>query len=87
MSDPQSHAAQMAEAACNTLKVARALVECQRQVDLSGLQDSIGRLCAATFDLDPPGNRAMRPQLATVLAELNALEQALHLAAARGRSQ
>jgi len=70
----------MAEAACGTLRMARALVESRRHVDLAGLQDAIGRLCAASLDLPPEQGRAMRPQLAAVLAELDALERAMHAA-------
>ena len=77
MSDPQTQAATMVEAACGTLRMARALVEARRPVDLAGLQDSIGRLCAASLDLPPEQGRAMRPQLAAVLAELDALEHAM----------
>lgn len=87
MSEPHLKAAQMADAACGTLRVARALVEAQRPVDLGGLQDAIGRLCAAVFDLEPGQGRTLRPQMTAVLAELDALEQALHAAAAHGPQQ
>ena len=80
MSDPQTQAATMAEAACGTLRMARALVESRRPVDLAGLQDSVGRLCAASLDLPPEQGRALRPRLAAVLAELDALEQAMQRA-------
>jgi hypothetical protein len=87
MSDPQTQAAAMADAACGTLRVARALVESHRPVDLGGLQNSIGRLCAAVFDLEREHGRPLRLQLIDVLAELNALEQALHVAALHGQEQ
>ena len=80
MSDPQTQAATMAEAACGTLRMARALVESRRHVDLAGLQDAVGRLCAASLDLPPAQGRALRPQLAAVLAELDALERAMQAA-------
>ncbi len=87
MSDPQTQAAAMAEAACGMLRMARALVESRRAVDLAGLQDAVGRLCAATFDLPCDEGRALRPKLAAVLDEVRALEQALRVAAAAGREQ
>lgn len=67
----------MAEAACGTLRVARVLVELSRPVDLAGLEDAVGRLCAAILDLPPEQGRTLRPQLAAVLAELDALEGAV----------
>ena len=70
----------MAEAACGTLRMARALVESRRHVDLAGLQDAVGRLCAASLDLPPEQGRALRPQLAAVLAELDALARAMQAA-------
>lgn len=77
----------MADAARGTLRMARALVESRRPVDLGGLQYAVGRLCAAVFDLDPADGRRLRPHLEAVLAELNALEAALHLSAHRGKDQ
>ena len=74
----------MAEAACGTLRMARALVESRRHVDLAGLQDAVGRLCAASLDLPPEQGRALRPQLAAVLAELDALARAMQAAGGGG---
>jgi len=87
MTDPQTRASAMAEAACATLRVARALVESRRSVDLAGLQDAVGRLCAACLDLPPEQGRTLRPQLATVLGELDALSVALRGAAAGDADQ
>ncbi len=87
MSDPQTQAAALAEAACGMLRMARALVESHRAVDLDGMQDAVGRLCAATFDLPFEESRKLRQHLLAVLAELDGLEQALHVAAFRGPGQ
>jgi hypothetical protein len=87
MSDPQTQAAALAEAACGMLRMARALVESRRAVDLNGLQDAVGRLCAATLDLPLDEGRPLRPQLVAVLAELDGLEQAIHVAAFRSPGQ
>ncbi len=77
MTDPVTQAAAMVEAACGTLRVARALVEARRSVDLAGLQNAVGRMCAAVLDLPPQQGHALRPQIAAVLAELDALERAM----------
>jgi hypothetical protein len=77
MTDPVSQVAAMAQAASGMLRVARTLVEVGRDVDLAGLQNAVGRMCAAALDLPPEQGQALRPQLAAVLAELDALERAL----------
>jgi hypothetical protein len=87
MSDPQTQAIAMAEATCGMLRMARALVDSRRTVDLSGLQNAIGRLCAATFDLEYEEGRKLRPHLTAVLGELDSLEQAMNIAAFRGKGQ
>ena len=53
--------------------MALVLARSHRSIDLAGLDQEIGRLCAASLDLPPEQGRAMRPLLATVLAELDAL--------------
>jgi hypothetical protein len=67
----------MADAVTGMLRVARVLVETRRQVDLTGLADAVGRLCAGTLDLPDTEGRALRPRLVEVLAELNALDAAI----------
>jgi hypothetical protein len=60
-----------------TLSVARGLVEAGRYVDLAGLQDEVGLLCAKALDLPPAEGRAIRGDLATLLARVEALSGAL----------
>jgi hypothetical protein len=84
MIDPETEAARMAEAASGTLRLARTLVEAKRRVDLAGLQEAVGRMCAAVLDLPPEQGRAMHPRLAAVLAELEALERALRVGGPAG---
>ncbi len=67
----------MADAVAGTLRVARALVEARRVVDLTGLSDAVGRLCAAVLDLPDAQGRALRPRLQAVLAELDVLDAAI----------
>lgn len=60
-----------------TLRVALALVESGRQLDLSGFERLVGRLCAQAVDLAPEQGRALRPLLLDLLGQLNALEARL----------
>lgn len=70
---PSAHAAALARATVGTLQVARALAQSRRRIDLTGLDQEVGRLCAASLDLPAAQGRAMRPLLLSVLAELEAL--------------
>jgi len=60
-----------------TLGVARALAERGRRLDLAGIEDGIGILCAQTLDLPTQDARCMLPVLREVLAQLNALSAAI----------
>ncbi len=60
-----------------TLKMARALAAVRRPVDLAGLAENVGLLCAACLDLPPELGRALRPGLIGVLGELDALAAGL----------
>jgi len=64
-----------------TLGVARALAESGRDLDLRGIEDGVGRLCAQTLDLPPPEARGMVVMLREILAQVDALTETL----ARGR--
>lgn len=60
-----------------TLRVARSLLQNGRQVDVEGLDRIIGVLCARTLDLPPEQGRTLRPRLAILLRELDALGVAI----------
>jgi hypothetical protein len=60
-----------------TIGVARGLVEAGRYVDLAGLEDQIGLLCAKALDLPPAEGRAIRDDLIGMLARVEALSTAL----------
>lgn len=60
-----------------TLTVARVLVGQHRSVDLAGLDGLVGRLCARVLDLPPAEGRMMRSVLCGLLAEVEALSDAL----------
>ncbi len=64
-----------------TIGLAHALAQNGRTVDLTGLEDGIGMLCAQTLDLPTPDGRAMLPLLYDVLSQVNALSATLHGAA------
>ncbi len=81
MQRPENQAAELADAMSGSLRVARALVQAGRQVDLAGLDAEAGRLCAACLDLTPDQGRALRPLLQAVLADLEALALSMRDAA------
>ena len=66
-----------ADGVMQTLGVARGLVEVGRQVDLAGLEDQVGLLCAKALDLPPTDGQAMRVDLLVVLGRVEALSAAL----------
>ena len=74
---PLDACAAMADGVEAMLCLARGARESGRQVDLAGLDIVIGRLCAQCLDLPPDLARSMRPRLATLLAELDALDTAV----------
>jgi len=55
------------------LRVAQALVREGRAVELAGLEEQVGRLCAGVLDLPTEPGRRLRPDLITLLVELEAL--------------
>lgn len=75
--DAQAQALALAQHAQQTLAVARGLLDSGRRVDLTGLDRSIGLLCAKTLDLPPHQGRATRATLMGLAAELESLDQAL----------
>jgi len=66
-----------ADGVTQTLGVARGLVEAGRYVDLAGLEDQLGLLCAKALDLPPGDGRTMRVELIAMLARVEALSTAL----------
>jgi hypothetical protein len=76
-SEPLIDLRAFAEGVTQTLDVARGLVEAGRMIDLNGLEDQVGLLCAKALDLQPDDGRAMRNDLVAVLARVDALGVAL----------
>ena len=58
------------------LTLTRALAESGRRIDLAGLDDLAGRLCAACLDLPPEDGRAFRPRLVALMEDVNAIAAA-----------
>lgn len=77
----------MAQAVRRTLEVSSALASAGRAIDLASLDNWIGRLTASALDLDPADGRRMRPALAGLLRNLDALEQQIALSSAPHFSQ
>jgi hypothetical protein len=60
-----------------SLSTARILIEVGRNVDLSGMQDSIGELCARALDLPPAIGLELRTLLLTLREEVDRIGDAL----------
>ncbi len=56
-----------------TVAVARALIAAGRVVDLTGLEDGVGLLCAKTLDLDRLDARQILPALLELTAQIDGL--------------
>ena len=72
---------ELAEDLTNVVGVARTLVESGRLIDLTGLTDQVGLLCATALDLQPDEGRRMRPKLIALSESFEALMRALQKAA------
>jgi hypothetical protein len=67
----------LAEGAMATVRMARALAEAQRRVDLAGLNEMVGVLCARMLDLPLDEGRGLRGRLEALDREILALQRAL----------
>jgi hypothetical protein len=74
---PPERLVTLAERLIRTLAVGRALVVGGRTVDMSGIQDGIGILCAKTLDLSHPQGRQMLPILYELTAQIDSLSAAM----------
>ena len=73
----QPAAEQAAEGVAGLLRLARGMLDGGRRVQLDGLDQMVGRLCARCLDLPPEEGRALRPRLAALLVEIDALHALL----------
>jgi hypothetical protein len=69
-----------------TLCIARSLANAEREVDLVGLHEAAGLLCARALDLRPEHGRRLIPRLRSVLEDLDALHTSMVPARADGPS-
>ncbi len=81
MQDPSEHERRLRDLAMRlirTMSVARGLVRGGRTLDLAGIEDGVGLLCAQALDLPEGQGRALSGLLHEVLAEVDGLAAALH---------
>ncbi len=67
----------LASRLARTIGLARALVQGGRQLDLTGIDDGIGVLCAQTLDLPPDQAQMMLPLLWDMRTQIDSLTAAL----------
>jgi hypothetical protein len=67
----------LAERLINTMSVARGLVRGGRTLDLAGIEDGVGLLCAQALDLPAEQGRNLAGLLRDVLAEVEGLTAAV----------
>lgn len=81
LSDDFAAAVALAEGLRQSLRLARALAGQNRPVELDGMQDSIGMLCAKALDLAPGEGRRLRVALVALREELDQLSATLRATA------
>jgi len=74
---PQRRLTELASRLSRTLGVARALAQSGRRVDLAGIEDGVGILCAQTLDLETEDGQIMLPVLREVMSQIELLASAL----------
>ena len=79
--EPATAQQALAEQVRRTIAIARALAGSGRPVDLAGLDQAVGLLCAKTLDLPPDEGRLARPALVAILAEVDQLGATLRASA------
>lgn len=67
----------MIDGVAKTIQVAKALAEAKRPIELVGLENMVGLLCARLLDLDYPEGRSLRPRLIVLERDLAVLEACL----------
>jgi hypothetical protein len=77
--DPVAQLVTLAERLGRTASVARALILSGRVVDLAGIEDGIGLLCAKTLDLQREQALQILPSLHALQAQLASLTTAMQM--------
>lgn len=76
MDTPTDAVRDFAEQLTKLVDIARALVDSNRAVDLTGLDCEIGLLCAKSLDLPPDEGRRIRPRLIALFGSVEGLSRA-----------
>lgn len=80
LASPLAELRAYADGVAQMLGVARSLVDLGRAVELAGLEDQVGLVCAKALDLPRDEGRVMRGELVALLARLDGLSVALRRA-------
>ena len=75
--DPVAQIVALAEQISRMLAIAGALAASRRRVDLDGLQQNVGLLCARALDLPPQEAGLARAEMIRLVAGLDALSAAM----------
>jgi hypothetical protein len=75
--DAMAAALAFCDAILRTITIAHTMLKSGQSIDLTGLDQGIGLLCAKSLDLPPEMGRALRPRLSAVLQALDAMSLAL----------
>ena len=71
--EPLEQVLSLLEYLANELAIARRLVDQGRRIELSGLEDQVGLLCAKPLDLPPAIGRTVRPVLRALRDQVDAV--------------
>jgi hypothetical protein len=80
--DPVVAVSVLADELANTIGTACALAEAGRAIDLTGLENRVGLLCAKSLDLPPDEGCCVRPRLIALSDAIEALSRAVTTRAA-----
>lgn len=75
--DPIEAVRTLADELTRMMGLACALAQSGRAVDLTGLEDQVGLLCAKSLDLPPEEGRRVRPRLIALSGSIEALSRVL----------
>ena len=75
--DPEAEALALSEQTARMVAVAQALVMSQRHVDMSGLQNQVGLLCAKALDLPASKTGFLKLELRRLASGLGALDASM----------
>ncbi len=74
---PIDAVAEMIDGLARTIRMARALADARRPIELAGLDGMVGLLCARLLDLDYAEGRSLRQRLVVLDRDLAGLEARL----------